>query len=138
MLSVPPALINVSVGLVINFTIITKTEWLLLDFLLLFPRQEETFVSHLGDRVNHANAVVNVAAVQQPDVLIGYQDVLLTDRAHAISIDCVWLLIFLSLRWEIPTKPHRLWLCWIKSILKLWKALCLHVSIILPVDLRLL
>ena len=66
--------------------------WNLFAFLF---RQEEALVGQLCNRLNQADSVEDVVAVEQPDILIGHLDCLLAKRAGRFIIgrcaDALWL-----------------------------------------------
>ena len=76
MFPVASTLIDVSIWLIVCFTIGAETKRLLLNFLLLFPGQKETLISHLGNGVDHTDSMIDMTAVKESNILISDQHIL--------------------------------------------------------------
>lgn len=57
-----------------------------LNIFLLSPRQKKPFIGKLNYLVNQANSMVDMVAVEQPDVLIGDQHLLAAHRAVTVTL----------------------------------------------------
>lgn len=64
MFPIASTLIDISIRLIVCFTIGAETKRLLFNFFLLFPSQKETLVSHLGNGVDHTDSMIDMAAVK--------------------------------------------------------------------------
>lgn len=131
MLSVTSAVGQVAVLFVFLFTVWTQTQRLVFEVSLFLLCQEEAFVSHLGNKVDHADAVIDVTTVKQTNVLVGNQHVLLADRANTFSIR-VFLLSLVTLRGKvIAAYTHGFGFAGVEGILKLRQANCLNVFLVI-------
>ena len=100
MLSVPIANVEVTVQIVFGLAVRTKTQWLVLNFFLLLPGQEESLVSQNSYMMDQTDSVEDVRAIEDPYVLICHKHRLLADRADTVSKRKNWviLLAYSSLR----------------------------------------
>ena len=78
-----------------------------------------------------ANTMVNMIAVNKPNVLIRNEYILRTNRTHAITerAELELILVFLfTLGWKVIwALSHRFRLAWIKKVLKLRQSLRLNI-----------
>lgn len=76
--------------------------------------------------------MIDMVAIQKPYILISYQNILFTYRTYTVTNACsmnITLLIFSPLRFkEIKTLTHRLWFCWIESVLILRQTFSLYIN----------
>lgn len=129
MLSIPIALGEIAEKLVFFLAVRAQAQGLILELLLLAPRQEEALVGELSNVVNHAYPVVDVAAIEHSDVFVRYQHALAANGADAVTK--LVLLLFVSvplLCWKVlGCHAHGLWLRRIEHVLELWKSVGLNL-----------
>ena len=85
--------------------------------------------------MNHTDAMIDVAAVQQADILVSNKYILITNGADTITQGAgvnlglpVSINFHLPLRWkEVSSHAHRLWLAWVERILKLRQTYRLYI-----------
>ena len=109
MLSIPIANVEIPIQTILRLAVGTKTQWLVLNLLLLLPSQEESLVGDESYLMDQTDSVEDVRTVQDPDVLICHQHRLFADRAEAVSKRKNWVILLpLSpLRWEVVhSLPH--------------------------------
>jgi len=93
-----------------------------LQLLLLLAGEEEPLVRGLNGVMDEADSVVDVVAVEQPDVLVSHKHALLAEGAHAVAHrahEVVLGVSFLLGREKVEPLPHGLGLARVEEVLKL-------------------
>lgn len=70
MLAISFALLQIAKGCIIFLAVRAQAQRLVLGIFLLFVCQEESFVGRLGYEMDHTDAMIDVVAIKESDVLI--------------------------------------------------------------------